>query len=448
MAAVDGSKCYNPSGLLLHARQSVTAAGYEERAIIQVRQGNLWDRPAEILHHDRSVKTKDSWVSFFKYPIFNWFPSEMLPGNWMPRCGACFQSDEMVRHRKSHPPRLIYGEHENYLLNAPQKYYCRHCAQISKEEKQIGVVRKYRTKFTWLDTDSQILEQLAVENGDIFEMFPCHLSHRAGIDCNLLKSIVSFATKGIGPGSFSDILERNHRALWDLKEKKWAIFVTRRIAYPILCLESNPQNRDEIANGPRFSLDEMRGTVPSPSWLVKMFCAIVDDKYAEHYLSYHKKSPMNQDQKQAISAAKCDLVFEALEFTPGELSLTNVMRPQPSLVLQHPWPSHGIGMHDPRPVSFGPSSQMRPMKRTHQQLVHATGFMWPYFFGPSQIRHGIWTMPPLPVPSPASLQQKKKRTCKVPGCTNPNNCVGSQQQDRCPSYSNVAAQRRYRKMIR
>lgn len=271
------SKRYNPSGLLLQARKSVNADGYQARSIRQLKLGNLWDRPTEILHHDRSVKIKDSWRAFFKYPIFNWLPNEMIPGDWKPRCGSCFKDDQMVRNGKSNPPRLIYGERENYLLNAPQKYYCGRCARISKEEKQVGTCRKFRTKFTWLDTDSKILEQLAVENGDIFEMFPCYLSHRAGLDKDLFKSIVSSATKGIGPGSFSDILERNHHAKWQSKEKKWAFFVNRRIEQPLLYLEdSQLLNREDIVKCPKYTSNEIGGIIPSPSWLVHMFCTIVE----------------------------------------------------------------------------------------------------------------------------------------------------------------------------
>jgi hypothetical protein len=57
----------------------------------------------------------------------------------------------MIGHGKNNPPRLIYGEHENYLLNAPQRYYCGRCARIAKEQKQVGVERKRRMKFTWWD---------------------------------------------------------------------------------------------------------------------------------------------------------------------------------------------------------------------------------------------------------------------------------------------------------
>lgn len=81
------SKHYNSSGLLLQDRLCVlNTLQYRESAIIQVQKGIMWDRPAELLHHHRVNKT-DSWTAFFKYPIFNWFPNEMIPGDWKPRCG-------------------------------------------------------------------------------------------------------------------------------------------------------------------------------------------------------------------------------------------------------------------------------------------------------------------------------------------------------------------------
>jgi hypothetical protein len=127
------------------------------------------------------------------------------------------------------------------------------------------------------------IQQLAVENGDIYEMFPCYLSHRAGIDNNLFKSIVSSATKGIGPGSFSVILERNHHALWQSKEKKWAFFVNRQIEQPLRYLEDDQQlNREDIVKCPKYTSEEIGGAIPSPLWLVHMFCTIVESM--PHYL--------------------------------------------------------------------------------------------------------------------------------------------------------------------
>jgi hypothetical protein len=122
-------------------------------------------------------------------------------------------------------------------------------------------------------------------------MFPCYLSHRAGIDNNLFKSIVSSATKGIGPGSFSDILERNHHARWQSKEKKWAFFASRRIEQPLLYLEDNQQlSREDIVKCPKYTSEEIGGAIPSPSWLVHMFCTIVESM-RHHLVSRVLKRP-------------------------------------------------------------------------------------------------------------------------------------------------------------
>lgn len=55
----------------------------------------------------------------------------------------------------------------------------------------------------------------------------------------------------------------------------------------------------------------------------------INNKYLEHLLSYYKEWQKNRDRKQAINAAKCEIIFDALEYTPEGLSITNVMHPCP-----------------------------------------------------------------------------------------------------------------------
>jgi hypothetical protein len=59
----------------------------------------------------------------------------------------------MIRSGRNNPPRLIFDGNEKYLLNTPQRYCCKGCANTHKEEKKLEVPPKQRTQYTWLTTD-------------------------------------------------------------------------------------------------------------------------------------------------------------------------------------------------------------------------------------------------------------------------------------------------------
>jgi hypothetical protein len=63
----------------------------------------------------------------------------------------------------------------------------------------------------WHAADVVILEQLASEDPEMFEAFPCHLSHRNGMDKASHESVGNEAVKGVGPAANAETIERKKR---------------------------------------------------------------------------------------------------------------------------------------------------------------------------------------------------------------------------------------------
>lgn len=234
----------------------------------------MWDRAKVVLHHDPSIDLRHSWKEFHRLDIFNWFPKEMIP-NWKPKCGTCGSSDHIKSNGCNNPPRLVFGEHENYLLNAPQRYLCRSCKKKAKDEEAAGIPKNERAKYTWLSTDDCVLDQLACEDPDIFELFPCHLAKKAGLDKECLDNIIDNVVKGVGPAASAETIARKHGARWQSKEIMWLAHLRRRREKPLL-MDSQDIAAEDIAKCPEYASDELGGITPSPSWLVYMFCREVE----------------------------------------------------------------------------------------------------------------------------------------------------------------------------
>lgn len=242
---------------------------YQQVAARKAKCGELWDVPKAVLHNRANVNMRTSWKEFFKFRIFNWFPSEMIP-SWKPKCGTCGNNDEIVGHGRNNPPRLIFGEDENYILNAPCRYYCGRCARTRKTQKEAGVCAKDLVQYTWLTTDDCVLEQLAVEDPDVYELFPFLLSSQNGICKRYFNGIANNAVKGIGPGAAAETMARNHGAKWQSRELQWAGHLRCRRLKPHVTDEVNI-DASEIVKCPEYTSEEMGGITPCASWLLLMF---------------------------------------------------------------------------------------------------------------------------------------------------------------------------------
>jgi hypothetical protein len=124
----------------------------------------------------------------------------------------------MIKDGMNNPPRLVFAEFENYILRAPQRLCCSQCESMAATQKANKIPKNERVQYFWLTTEECILEQLACEEPDMFEQFPCYLSAKAGLDKECFDNIVDNAVKGIGPAAAADSIDRKHAARWQSKE--------------------------------------------------------------------------------------------------------------------------------------------------------------------------------------------------------------------------------------
>lgn len=244
---------------LREQKKAITQDAYFKKAWNLCDSGQCWDiPPAHLKNTTHGIK--DCWKDFFKLPVFNWIPEALMgPGKWKPCCPNC--GHKLVKNGKNKPPRLIFGQNENYWLNAPQMYKCSKC-----EEK--------RTGYLFTETHDEIMKQLPPE---IFNLFPCHLSFVNGIDKKLMNLIVHTAIKGVGPVAMSECISSWHELEFQKKENQWAKHLVEK-------LNNQPSvnqrhiDREEIEKCPEYYSVELGGCVPSGKWLVEMFCAVVQEK--------------------------------------------------------------------------------------------------------------------------------------------------------------------------
>jgi len=230
-SAMKGKGQNRRSGLLKKCMDSVNTEQYQKKALKMVRQGVLWDLPKTVLHGSQDIDMRKSWEPFHKLKIFNWFPFEMLP-SFKVKCGTCGKSDSIKKDGMNNPPRLVFGEHENYILNAPQRLCCKRCKSMAATQKSNQIPKSERSQYIFLTTDESVLEQLACEEPGVFEAFPCFLSSKAGLDKECFDNIVDNAGKGIGPGAAAESIDRKHAARWQSKEIQWASHLRRRRKQP------------------------------------------------------------------------------------------------------------------------------------------------------------------------------------------------------------------------
>jgi hypothetical protein len=261
------------SGLLKECLKAITGK-YHQRAIKMVKQGNLWDRPKTVMQNQEGIDMRRSWKEFFKLPVFNWFPLVMLP-NFKFNCGTCGKSDCIKKDGMNKPPRLVYGERQNYILNAPQRLCCTRCEKMAKLQEVNGIPKQERPQFNWLTTDDCFLDQLACEEPDVFEEFPCYLSSKAGLDKSCFENVVDNAVKGIGPVAVAESIERKHAATWQSNEIKWAGHLRRRRSNELFTDEKDIP-AEEVEKCPEYKSDEMGGVTPSGAYLIHMFCREVE----------------------------------------------------------------------------------------------------------------------------------------------------------------------------
>lgn len=238
-----------------------------ERAKNNFAKGIFWDHPPSLVM--KSIPNlKHCWMEFFKLPVFNWFPSLILGSQWKPFCPHCKKT--LKKEGMNLEPRLVFGLHQNYWLNSPQRYCCQDC-RVKNNNRQENEP-KIRTSF--YDTSEEVLEQIGNVHPELLQAFPCHLTHINAIDKDLMNLVIHSAVKGIGPAAISETVASFHELHWQKGENEWLHCLDTKLnRQPTV--GQQPIRREDIEKCPEYFTLKMGGCVPSASWLLDMFCIVV-----------------------------------------------------------------------------------------------------------------------------------------------------------------------------
>ena len=247
-------------------KSAISKAFYRNKWHKNVSEGIMWDRPPDFVMNPKH-KLEERWFDFFQLPVFNWMPDAILGDKMKCHCPNCKQ--KLSKNGNGNLPRLVFGTHQNYWLNAPSKYICTACEAASKafpEEK---------IQYSWVSSSETIMTQIWSQNPEVYELFPCHLSAKNAIDKKLMDLIIHNAVKGIGPSAMHENLVSWHELEWQKKELEWASNVVNDLENPTIAQTNNPIRRSDIQKCPEYFSDDLGGCVPGGVWLTEMFCLVV-----------------------------------------------------------------------------------------------------------------------------------------------------------------------------
>eukprot|EP00957_Ditylum_brightwellii_P058115 4407274-Ditylum_brightwellii.AAC.1 len=146
-------------------REMIMTPEYQDKAMEEINTfGNVWDHPADVMK-DMSLSIENCWLAFFKHRIFNWMPEYIIGNNWKPKCPCCRKS--LAKNGQTNPPRLVFDQHNNYWLNAPQRYICITCDKENKKNPNAE-----QKKVSYAFTSSEILRQIEIAEPEVMDLFP------------------------------------------------------------------------------------------------------------------------------------------------------------------------------------------------------------------------------------------------------------------------------------
>lgn len=246
----------------------------------QLRKGYLWDPRTVCLHHHIGVnEIKHSWKKHCQLACFHWVPSILLAigeKEWLPSCpNQC--GNQCKKNGFNHKPRIVYGTHENYILNAPERYKCTECIKTQNRQKCNNLPKAERIRAYWSSTDRQILLQIRNRNHGVYELFPCILSHINAIDKKVHDLVLDMAAKHVGPSSVADTILQWHEMTWQRREIQWLSHVKSRIDNPLLF--ESVHNFKNIEKMPSYFSRDMCGGSPSGNYLLDGFNQYIYDRH-------------------------------------------------------------------------------------------------------------------------------------------------------------------------
>ena len=88
-----------------------------------------------------------------------------------------------------------------------------------------------------------------------------------------MNCIIHSTVKGVGPAAMAENLILWHELEWQKKEAQWARHILHELQNPILLQQQI--RRDKIEKCPQYFSYKLGGCVPSPVWLLEMFCTVL-----------------------------------------------------------------------------------------------------------------------------------------------------------------------------
>lgn len=247
------------------------------------QHGQMWSHPPTMIVKNTKYPLQECWKEFFQLPVFSWLPDAMLGEEWRPTCPNC--KGKLVCNGRSNPPRLVFGQHGNYWLHAPQKYKCQPCEDKYKPPKknkdnnnannQNNQPPKEKKQYIFTSTCDTVMRQIKVANPELIDLFPCYLMNRNAIDKKLMLTTIHCVVKGIGPAAMVENLASWHELEWQKLENQFLSYVIMRLKNPQLGQNRNLKGTD-IQKCPEYFSKELGGCVPSAKWLIDAFCSVIE----------------------------------------------------------------------------------------------------------------------------------------------------------------------------
>ena len=162
-------KKINQSQNLQLQRACIAKKAYYTTAYKKVEEtGVLWDIPPSIIKKTE-YNLRKRWLDFFKMKVFNWIPEAMIHKDWRPYCPTCHQ--KLSRNGHNLEARLVFDQHDNYWLNAPNRYVCRDCELNSKDTDNTN-------NYHFRSTSDEIMKQIKDTHPELIQLFPCHITSK------------------------------------------------------------------------------------------------------------------------------------------------------------------------------------------------------------------------------------------------------------------------------
>ena len=233
-----------------------------------------------------------------------WFPDLEGGQLCMPACVTCGRNDRVRAHSypMDHPARRVVAFETHYYIMSRQ-YLCRGCQADHKERKDKANGEPFeKIQYTMMGSLPEVLRRLP---DDMYYKFPAVLTHRAGLDRSLVRSLRPLSDKGLRPEGIASLLLELHALKYTDDVISYELRLERELAFL-------PE-----ATRPMFSKFDDRnlynGAVPSGSYL------------SEVYKSQHEKiRPQLDREMKKVSVDQFSI--DASAKAPKKLSQYNGKR--------------------------------------------------------------------------------------------------------------------------